>query len=116
MIPLRSLFASALLAVVLVGGALAPAAHWAGHGLRGHDASHVELTDGQTAATPATDAGHTGECPDCAHLQTLHVTGPAAQPFYAGVVGLERSVPTPEAPAVQVDVATPEGRGPPTAA
>ena len=116
MIPLRPLFASALLAVALVGGTLAPAAHWAGHGLRGHDAP-VEVADGQTAALPATDAGHPGECPDCAHLQTLHAAGPAAQPFYAGVVGLERSVPTPEDPAVlNDDIAAPEGRGPPSQA
>lgn len=113
MIPLRSLFASVLLAVALAGSALAPAVHWAGHG---HDAPPVEVADGEAVASPAPDAEHAGECPDCAHLQTMQVVGPAAQPFYAGVVGLERSAPPPDAPGGQLDYAAPQERGPPTAA
>lgn len=116
MIPLRSLFASVLLVVVLAGGALGPTVHWASHGLWDHEDHSVEVTDGLDHAAPVTETGHAGECPDCAHLQKTLSSEPDAQPFYADLVGLERSVVPPEAPAVQNDVATPEGRGPPMAA
>lgn len=116
MIPLRSLFASVLLAVVLVGGALAPAVHWASHGMEEHAVQHAEGADDYTGALLVSDAGHASDCPDCAHLQTYHVTGPATQPFYAGVIGLERSAPAPDDPASSTDdLATPEERGPPAA-
>ena len=107
---LRPLFASALLSVALLGAVVAPVVHWAGH------ESSVEVAVGLDHAAPATEAGHAGNCPDCAHIQKVLGSEPAALPFYAGVVGLERSAPPPEAPAVESDVATPEGRGPPTAA
>ena len=111
---LRPLFASALLTVALLGTVVAPAVHWAGHGLDGHEAP-VEVADGAAHAGEADEVGHPGECPDCAHIQKVLGSEPAALPFYASVVGLERSAPPPEAPAVQNDIATPEGRGPPAA-
>ncbi len=108
----RPLFAFALLAVAVFGAVVAPAVHWAGHG---HEAP-VEVADGVAHAGESELGGHAGECPDCAHIQKLLGSERAVLPFYAGVVGLERSAPPPEAPAVQTDVATPEGRGPPAAA
>lgn len=106
----RSLFAWVLLAVVLMGGVLAPVVHWAGHGHDAHpsDASEAHIAD-------ISEVGHTGECPGCAHLQKTVGSEPATAPFYVGVVGVERAVSPPEVPAVQSDVAAPEGRGPPTA-
>ena len=112
---LRPLFASALLAVASLGTVVAPAVHWAGHGLGGHEAP-IEHADGASYVDASSDDAHVGECPDCAHLQKVLGSEPPVLPFYASVVGLERSAPPPEAPAVQTDVATPEGRGPPTAA
>jgi hypothetical protein len=116
MATLRPAFALALLAVALVGSALMPAVHWASHGLHGHDGPHAEHMDGRPLASSDSDAGETGECPDCAHLQTAKIAGPAAEPFYAGVVGLARSLPAPEAPSASADLATPDSRGPPSRA
>ena len=63
------------------------------------------------------DDGHAGECPDCARIQQVLGSEPATLPFYAGVVDLERAVPTPEDPAsLNDDIATPEERGPPATA
>ncbi len=110
----RPLFASVLLAVVLVGGALGPAAHWASHGLEEHEAP-VEVADGYSHAATTTEAEHTAECLGCAHIQKVLGSEPAVLPSYLGVVGLEQAVQSPEDPAIQRDIATPEERGPPTA-
>lgn len=110
----RRLFASFLLAVAFLGTVVAPAVHWAGHGMEHHEAP-AEVADGAAHVGDAAEAGHTSECPDCANLQKVFGSEPAALPFYARVVGLERAPLPPEAPAVQTDVAAPEGRGPPTA-
>lgn len=114
----RPLFASVLLAVVLLGGTLAPAVHWASHGLEGHGgATHAALHhcphDHGPNIIDASVAEHRGSCLDCAYLQKVHGAEATTQPFYAIVIGLEQSVPVPEAPATEADVVVPGERGPP---
>jgi len=108
---LRPWFAALLVAVAVAGTVVAPAVHWATHGTHGP----TERTTDEPSAAPAGDDAHGGECPDCAHLTTTHTVAPNAEPFYAPVVGLARSLPPADAPATTSNVATPEGRGPPVA-
>ncbi|MEL6616442.1 MAG: hypothetical protein AAFQ43_11940 [Bacteroidota bacterium] len=110
---LRPLFASALLSVAFLGTVVAPAVHWAGHALDGHEAT-AEVADG-APSVEATEDGHAGDCPDCAHLQKVLGAEPTVAPFYTDLVGLEQAETPPDAPAIQNDVATPEERGPPEA-
>ena len=114
MIPFRSLFASALIAVVVLGAVAAPAVHWAGHSLDAHEA--LARVDGAAYADTTEITLHTGECPDCARFQKVLGSEPLERPFYASRVGLAPSTPLPESSAVQKDVAALEGRGPPAAA
>ncbi|MEM8558951.1 MAG: DUF2946 family protein [Bacteroidota bacterium] len=108
-----------LLAVVLLGGAVAPAAHWASHGLEDHGAAHTHCPHGHDAhdqgpmVSEESADEHFGSCPDCAFLQKVMGAEATTQPFYAEIVGLERSVPVPEAPATETDVVVPGERGPP---
>ncbi|MEO0559485.1 MAG: hypothetical protein AAF170_15015 [Bacteroidota bacterium] len=126
MIPLRSLFASVLLAVAFPGTVVAPAVHWAGHGLEDHGTAsdHGAAHDHSDCAhhvgepyvgEPHEDA-HAGACLDCALIQKTLSSETTTQRFYTDIVGLERAVLPPEALAVDTDVATPEERGPPATA
>ncbi|MEM1055396.1 MAG: hypothetical protein AAGI52_07705 [Bacteroidota bacterium] len=138
---LRPLFASVLLAVALVGTVIAPAVHWAGHGMEGahaHDgfghvacahgshepfaghehraASEVpdEVPDGLALITNV-EAAQEGECPGCAHFQRVLGSEPTLASVSLSVGGDEPPSLQPEEPATHSDIATPEERGPPMA-
>lgn len=112
MSPRRPLFAAILLVLTVVGSGMMPAVHWASHAM--HASNRAAGDEGQTVASATSRVHASDACPECAHLQATHATGPDTVPFYAGVVGLERAVPPPADPAVFHDVAVPEGRGPPS--
>ncbi|MEM0963037.1 MAG: DUF2946 family protein [Bacteroidota bacterium] len=128
MLILRPLSASALLAVAVLGAVVAPAVHWASHGLEdhedhedhhhavGHGDDDEEVAEGASHAGEPEEDAHHGECPSCAHLQQTLGSEAPSRPFYAFVVGLERSASPPAAPTAHTDVVTPEERGPPARA
>lgn len=129
--PHRSLFASVLLAVVLMGGTLGPAVHWASHGQESHhedahtteapQATHQHCPHEHGVAGSEEDApadskereGQSDSCLDCVYLQQVAGSEATPQSFSAQFVGFEQAVPTPESPATETDVIVPGERGPP---
>lgn len=107
---LRPVSALLLLAVALVGGTLAPAAHWASHGLADVHA-HALPAEG---IAPGSPSAHAPTCPDCAHLQSVGAPAPVVEAAFAHAPDPSHAASAPEAPHVAVAHATPEGRGPPS--